>query len=111
MIGLAVGAAIEGMRPIIEMQFADFSTVGFTQIINHAAAFHWRTRVPCPITIRLPAGGTSGSGPFHSQCLEGIYAQYPGLIVMTPATVEDAYTMLLEAVAFVVPVFFCDDRC
>src|SRR6267142_1831136 len=99
MIGLAVGAAIEGMRPIIEMQFADFSTVAFNQIVNQAATLHWRTRVPCPITIRLPAGGTSGSGPFHSQSMETIYAHYPGLIVMTPATVEDAYSMLLEAVA------------
>src|SRR5512135_3278842 len=86
MIGLAVGAAVEGMRPIIEMQFADFSSVGFNQIINQAATLHWRTRVPCPITVRLPSGGTSGSGPFHSQSLEGLYAQYPGLIVLTPAT-------------------------
>src|SRR5215471_7532110 len=99
MIGLAVGAAIEGMRPIIEMQFADFSTVGFNQIVNQAATLHWRTNLPCPITIRLPCGGTSGGGPFHSQSMEGIYAHYPGLIVMTPATVEDAYSMLLEAVA------------
>ncbi len=59
MMGMAVGAAIEGMRPIIEMQFADFSTVGFNQIVNQAATLHWRTRVPCPITVRLPAGGTS----------------------------------------------------
>src|SRR6478752_6846867 len=108
--GLAVGAAIEGMRPIIEIQFADFSTVAFNQIVNQAATLHWRTRVPCPITIRLPAGGTSGSGPFHSQSLEGIYAQYPGLIVMTPATVEDAYTMLLEAVAIDDPVIFCEHK-
>ena len=54
MIGLAVGAAIEGMRPIIEMQFADFSTVGFNQIVNQAATLFWRTNVPCPITVRLP---------------------------------------------------------
>ena len=54
MMGLAVGAAIEGMRPIIEMQFADFSTVGFNQIVNQAATLHWRTNVPCPITVRLP---------------------------------------------------------
>lgn len=110
MMGLAVGAAIEGMRPIVEMQFADFSTVGFNQIVNQAATLHWRTRVPCPITIRLPAGGTSGGGPFHSQSLEGIYAHYPGLIVMTPATVEDAYSMLLEAVALDDPVIFCEHK-
>lgn len=109
-IGSAVGAAIEGMRPIIEMQFADFSTPGFNQVINQAATLFWRTQVPCPITIRLPSGGTSGSGPFHSQSLEALYAHYPGLIVMTPATVEDAYSMLLEAVAIDDPVIFCEHK-
>jgi len=98
------------MRPIIEMQFADFSSVGFNQIINQAATPYWRTRVPCPITIRLPSGGTSGSGPFHSQSVEAIYAHYPGLVVMTPATVEDAYSMLLEAVALDDPVIFCEHK-
>src|SRR5213076_2867304 len=110
MVGSAIGAAIEGMRPIIEMQFADFSTAGFNQIVNHAAALYWRTKVPCPITIRLPCGGTSGSGPFHSQSMESIYAHYPGLIVMTPATVEDAYTMLIEAVAIDDPVIYCEHK-
>src|ERR1051326_3358406 len=110
MVGAAIGAAIEGMRPIIEMQFADFSTPGFNQIVNHAATLFWRTNVPCPITIRLPSGGTSGSGPFHSQSMETIYAHYPGLIVMTPATVEDAYSMLLEAVAIDDPVIFCEHK-
>src|SRR5919197_5115251 len=109
-VGAAIGAAIDGMRPIIEMQFADFSTVGLNQIINHAATLYWRTQVPCPITIRLPCGGTSGSGPFHSQSMEAIYAHYPGLIVMTPATVEDAYSMLLEAVLIDDPVIFCEHK-
>jgi pyruvate dehydrogenase E1 component beta subunit/2-oxoisovalerate dehydrogenase E1 component beta subunit len=109
-VGLAVGAAIEGMRPIVEMQFADFSTVGFNQIVNQAATLFWRTNVPCPITVRLPSGGTSGSGPFHSQTMEAIYAHYPGLIVLTPATVEDAYSMLLEAVAIDDPVIFCEHK-
>ena len=109
-VGSAIGAAIEGMRPIIEMQFADFSTVGFNQIVNHAATLYWRTQVPCPITIRLPCGGTAGSGPFHSQSMEALYAHYPGLIVMTPATVEDAYSMLLEAVAIDDPVIFCEHK-
>jgi acetoin:2,6-dichlorophenolindophenol oxidoreductase subunit beta len=109
-VGAAIGAAIEGMRPIIEMQYADFSTPGFNQIINQAATLYWRTRVPCPITIRLPSGGISGGGPFHSQCMEGLYAHYPGLIVMTPATVEDAYSMLLEAVAIDDPVIFCEHK-
>ena len=110
MIGLAVGAAIEGMRPIIEVQFADFSTAGFNQIVNQAATLFWRTNVPCPIIVRLPCGGTSGSGPFHSQTMESIYAHYPGLIVLTPATVEDAYSMLLEAVAIDDPVIFCEHK-
>ena len=109
-VGLGVGAAIEGRRPILEMQYADFSTVGFNQIVNQAATLFWRTNVPCPITIRLPCGGTSGSGPFHSQTMETIYAHYPGLVVMTPATVEDAYSMLLEAVAIDDPVIFCEHK-
>lgn len=109
-IGTAIGAAIDGMRPIVEMQFADFSTCGLNQIINHAATLYWRTNVPCPIVVRLPSGGTSGAGPFHSQSMEALYAHYPGLVVMTPATVEDAYAMLLEAVAIDDPVIFCEHK-
>jgi pyruvate dehydrogenase E1 component beta subunit/2-oxoisovalerate dehydrogenase E1 component beta subunit len=109
-IGSAIGAAIEGMRPVIEMQFADFSTVGFNQIVNHAATLHWRTQISCPITIRLPSGGTAGGGPFHSQSMEALYAHYPGLVVMTPATVEDAYSMLIEAIAIDDPVIFCEHK-
>ncbi len=110
MVGSAIGAALGGMRPIIEMQFADFSVTGFNQIVNNAATQFWRTNISCPITIRLPAGGTSGGGPFHSQCIEAIYAHFPGLIVMTPATVEDAYSMLLDAVAIDDPVIFCEHK-
>jgi pyruvate dehydrogenase E1 component beta subunit/2-oxoisovalerate dehydrogenase E1 component beta subunit len=110
MMGLAIGAAIEGMRPIVEMQFADFSTCGFNQIVNQAATLHYRTGTPCPLVVRLPSGGTPGSGPFHSQSMEAIYAHYPGLVVMTPATVEDVYTMLLEAVAIDDPVIFCEHK-
>jgi len=109
-IGSAVGAAIEGMRPIVEVQFADFSSIGFNQIVNQAATLYWRTGVHCPITIRLPSGGTEGSGPFHSQNLESIYAHYPGLIVLTPATVEDAYSMLIDAVQIDDPVIFCENK-
>src|SRR5262249_21333498 len=75
-----------------------------------AATLYWRTQVPCPITIRLPCGGTRGGGPFHSQSMEAIYAHYPGLVVLTPATVEDAYSMLLEAVAIDDPVLFCEHK-
>ncbi len=110
MVGAAIGAAIEGMRPIVEMQFADFSTCGLNQIVNQAATLFYRTGVSCPLVVRLPSGGTSGSGPFHSQCLEGVYGQYPGLVILTPATVEDAYGMLLEAVAAPDPVLFCEHK-
>lgn len=109
-VGVAIGSAIEGMRPIVEMQFADFSTCGLNQIVNHAGTLFYRTEVPCPIVVRLPSGGTAGAGPFHSQSMEALYATYPGLIVMTPATVEDAYSMLIEAVAIDDPVLFCEHK-
>ena len=109
-VGVAIGAAIEGMRPVVEMQFADFSTCGYNQIVNHAATLFYRTGVSCPIVVRLPSGGTPGSGPFHSQSMETLYAHYPGLIVMTPGTVEDAYSMMLEAVALDDPVIFCEHK-
>src|SRR6187549_2141668 len=109
-VGTAIGAAMQGMRPIVEMQFADFSSVALNQILNNADTQFWRTEIPCPITVRLPSGGTKGSGPFHSQSMEALYAHYPGLVVMTPATVEDAYSMLLEAVAIDDPVIFCEHK-
>jgi acetoin:2,6-dichlorophenolindophenol oxidoreductase subunit beta len=109
-VGVAIGAAIEGMRPIVEMQFADFSTCGLNQIVNQAATLFYRTEVTCPIVVRLPSGGTPGSGPFHSQSMEALYAYYPGLVVMTPGTVEDAYSMLIEAVAIDDPVLFCEHK-
>lgn len=109
-VGIAIGAAIEGMRPIVEMQFADFSTCGLNQIVNHAGTLFYRTEVPCPIVVRLPSGGTPGAGPFHSQSMEALYATYPGLIVMTPGTVEDAYSMLIEAVSIDDPVIFCEHK-
>ncbi len=108
--GTAIGAALQGMRPIVEMQFADFSSIALNQILNNAGTHYWRTNVPVPITVRLPSGGTKGSGPFHSQSMESIYAHYPGLIVMTPATVEDAYTMLIDAVAIDDPVVYCEHK-
>lgn len=110
MMGLAVGAAIEGMRPIVEMQFADFSSVGFNQIVNQAGTHFFRTGVPIPLTVRLPSGGTPGSGPFHSQMMEGVYGHYPGLVIVTPATVADAYSMLIQAVELEDPVLYCEHK-
>lgn len=110
MIGMAVGAAIEGMRPIVEMQFADFSSVAFNQIVNQAATHYYRTGMPVPIVVRMPSGGTPGSGPFHSQSMESIYAHYPGTVVVTPATVADAYSMLLQSVDLDDPVIYCEHK-
>ncbi|MDA0765198.1 MAG: alpha-ketoacid dehydrogenase subunit beta [Verrucomicrobia bacterium] len=110
MIGMAIGAAVEGMRPLIEVQFADFSSVAFNQIVNHAGTHFYRTGVPIPITVRLPSGGTPGSGPFHSQMMEAIYAHYPGLVVVTPATVSDAYSMLIDSVKLDDPVLYCEHK-
>lgn len=110
MVGTAIGAALQGMRPIVEMQFADFSSIALNQILNNAGTHYWRTNISIPITVRLPSGGTKGSGPFHSQSMESIYAHYPGLVVMTPATVEDAYTMLIDAVGIDDPVVYCEHK-
>ncbi|MFK7910243.1 MAG: alpha-ketoacid dehydrogenase subunit beta [Akkermansiaceae bacterium] len=110
MAGMAIGAAIDGARPVLEMQFADFSSVAFNQIINQAATHFYRTGVPVPMTVRLPSGGTPGSGPFHSQSMESIYAHYPGLIVVTPATVADAYSMLRDSIKLDDPVIYCEHK-
>lgn len=110
MLGMAVGAAVEGMRPVVEMQFADFSSLAFNQIVNQAATHFYRTGVPVPLTVRLPSGGTAGSGPFHSQSMEAVYAQYPGLVVLTPASVSDAYHMLVDAVKLDDPVIYCEHK-
>lgn len=110
MIGAAIGASIEGMRPIVEMQFADFSSIAFNQIVNNAATHYWRTGTSVPIVVRLPSGGTPGSGPFHSQSMEAIYAHYPGINVVAPATVGDAYQMLKDSVNCSDPVIYCEHK-
>ena len=110
MAGMALGAALEGMRPVIEMQFADFSSLALNQIINNCATHFYRTGIPAPVTFRLPSGGTPGSGPFHSQNMEALYAHYPGLIVLAPGTVADAYTLLREAIALDDPVVYCEHK-
>ena len=110
MVGMAIGAAVSGMRPIVEMQFADFSSIAFNQIVNHAGTHYFRTGVPVPMTVRLPCGGTPGSGPFHSQMVETLYGHYPGVVVVTPATVSDAYHLLKQSVELDDPVVFCEHK-
>jgi len=110
MVGMTMGAALEGMHPILEMQFADFSSVAFNQLVNNVATHYFRTGIPVPLTVRMPCGGTPGSGPFHSQMVENIYGHYPGLVVVTPATVRDAYSMLVESVQMNDPVIYCEHK-
>jgi pyruvate dehydrogenase E1 component beta subunit/2-oxoisovalerate dehydrogenase E1 component beta subunit len=108
--GMAVGAAIDGMRPVIEFQFADFAALGFNQLVNNAATTYWRTGRPCSLVARLPVGGTKGSGPFHCQMPEGWLSHHPGLVLVAPATVADAYWMLRDAIACDDPVIFCEHK-
>lgn len=109
-VGAGIGAAIGGMKPILEMQFADFGTLAQNQMGNNAAAHYYRTGMPLNITLRMPCGGTPGGGPYHSQSLEALFAHYPGLHVLTPATVADAYYMLKQAVQIPDPVVFMEHK-
>ena len=108
--GVGIGAAIGGMKPILEMQFADFGTLALNQMGNNAGAHFYRTGMPLNITLRMPSGGTPGGGPYHSQSLEALFAHYPGLHVFTPATVADAYYMLKQAVQIPDPVVFLEHK-
>jgi pyruvate/2-oxoglutarate/acetoin dehydrogenase E1 component len=97
--GVAIGLALEGYRPIVEYQFADFLSSGMTQIVNVAAKMHFRTGRSVPLVIRAPAGGGFSGGPFHSQNPEAWFLHTPGLKVCVPATAEDAATLLGAAIA------------
>lgn len=110
MVGAGIGAALQGKKPIIEMQFSDFGTIALNQFVNNAASHYYRTGIPVNITLRMPCGGTPGGGPFHSQNLETLFAHYPGLHVLTPATVADAYWMLKQAVSIPDPVVFMEHK-
>jgi pyruvate/2-oxoglutarate/acetoin dehydrogenase E1 component len=110
MAGVAVGAALEGARPVIEFQFADFASIAFNQMVNHAATYYWRTGRSIPAVFRLPAGGTPGGGPYHCQMPEAWLCHHPGLVVLAPATVGDAYGMLRDAISGNDPVAFCEHK-
>lgn len=109
-IGAATGAAIEGMRPVCEMQFADFISCGFDQLVNVAAKLHYRQGVAVPIVVRLPSGGGFSGGPFHSQNPEAWFLQTPGLKVLAPATAEDAKGLLASAIRDPNPVCFLEHK-
>ena len=109
-LGIAAGAAIFGYRPVVEMQFADFISCGFNQLVNVIAKLFYRWRIPCPIVVRLPSGGGVGAGPFHSQNPEGWFAHVAGLKVVCPATVADAKLLLQAAIRDPDPVIFCEHK-
>jgi 2-oxoisovalerate dehydrogenase E1 component beta subunit len=109
-IGAAVGAAVEGMRPVCEMQFADFISCGFDQLVNVAAKLHYRQQVAVPMVVRLPSGGGFSGGPFHSQNPEAWFLQAPGLKVVAPATAADAKGLLVSAIRDPNPVMFLEHK-
>jgi pyruvate/2-oxoglutarate/acetoin dehydrogenase E1 component len=109
-VGTAVGAAIEGMRPVCEMQFADFISCGFDQLVNVAAKMHYRQGIAVPMVVRLPSGGGFSGGPFHSQNPEAWFLQSPGLKVVAPSTPEDAKGLLAAAIRDPNPVLFMEHK-
>jgi 2-oxoisovalerate dehydrogenase E1 component len=96
-IGAALGLALDGFRPVVEMQFGDFVTCAFNQLVNNVATTRYRWGAPVPLVVRLPVGGGLGAGPFHSQGVEAWFCHVPGLKVVSPATAADAKGLLLAA--------------
>jgi pyruvate/2-oxoglutarate/acetoin dehydrogenase E1 component len=109
-IGTAVGAAVVGLRPIAEMQFADFISCGFDQLVNVAGKLYYRQGLPVNITVRLPSGGGFSGGPFHSQNPEAWFMHAPGLKVVAPSTAEDAKGLLISAVHDHNPVVYLEHK-
>jgi len=109
-LGCAVGLALEGLKPVVEMQFADFITCGFNQIVNNIAKGQYRWMPPINITIRCPHGAGVGAGPYHSESPEGWFMQHPGLKIVVPATVADAQNLLYSALHDPNPVLFFEHK-
>lgn len=109
-VGMSIGLAIRGFRPVAEMQFADFVTAGFSQLVINAATFYYRSGQRVPLVVRLPAGGGVAVGPFHSRCPEAWFAQAPGLKVVVPATPRDARALLLAAIRDPDPVIYVEQK-
>lgn len=109
-LGAALGLAYEGFKPVVEMQFADFVSVGMNQIIQNIAKSHYRWSPPVNITIRMPHGGGVGAGMFHSQSPEGWFMPHAGLKIVVPATVEDAQNLLYSSLLDPNPVLFFEHK-
>ncbi|KKO21214.1 MAG: alpha-ketoacid dehydrogenase subunit beta [Candidatus Brocadia sp.] len=108
--GAAIGAALVGMRPVVEMQFADFISCAFDQLVNVAAKNHYRWGGATPIVIRAPYGGNIHGGAFHSQCIEGFFFNVPGLKIVAPSTAYDAKGLLKASIRDNDPVIYCEHK-
>ncbi|MCH7669105.1 MAG: alpha-ketoacid dehydrogenase subunit beta [Acidobacteria bacterium] len=109
-VGAAIGMAVEGLKPIVELQFADFISCAYDQLVTQAAKLHYRFGIAVPMVVRAPSGGGVGAGPFHSQSPEGIFAHIPGLKVVCPGSVQDAYDLMRAAVHDPNPVIFFEHK-
>lgn len=107
-IGAATGAAVVGMRPIVEMQFADFVTCGFNQLVVNSAKTHYRWNIPVPMVVRLPTGGNIHGGPYHSTNPEAWFFHVPGLKMVAPSSPHDAKGLMKSAVRDNNPVLFLE---
>lgn len=109
-VGTALGLSLEGYKSVMEMQFADFVTVGFNQIVNNLAKIHYRWGQHADVVIRMPTGGGVGAGPFHSQSNEAWFTHVPGLKVVYPSTPHDAKGLLIAAINDPNPVLFFEHK-
>lgn len=109
-VGAVMGLALEGLKPVLEIQYADFISCGFNQIVNNLATTHYRWGQPLNVTVRAPYGGSIGAGPFHSQSVEAWFTHVPGLKVVVPATPEDAKGLLVTAIEEPNPVLFFEHK-
>jgi 2-oxoisovalerate dehydrogenase E1 component beta subunit len=109
-VGSCTGAAMMGLRPVAEMQFADFVSCAWDHLVTVAAKQRWRAGTPVPIVVRLPSGGGFSGGPFHSQNPESSFAHIPGLKVVCPATPEDAKGLIVSAIEDPNPVLYMEHK-
>jgi len=108
--GVAIGAALQGRRPVAEFQFMDFSLLAADLICNFAAKARWRWGASVPVVFRGPVGAGGSGGPFHTQCVETHFLGTPGLKVVAPGTVSDAYALLRASIADEDPVLFLEHK-
>jgi len=109
-VGAALGLSLEGYKAVMEMQFADFVSVGFNQIVNNLAKIHYRWAQNADVVIRMPTGGGIGAGPFHSQSNEAWFMHVPGLKVVYPATAMDAKGLMIAAINDPNPVMYFEHK-